>query len=40
MIPFEESFFEIWNEILKGIDIAQKSNDNEKSIRQIFNAFY
>lgn len=31
MIPLEEPFLKIWNEIIKGLSLAQKSNVNEKS---------
>ena len=35
MIPMEESFLKIWNEILLGLNLAQKSDENEKSIRLV-----
>ena len=35
MIPMEESFLKIWNEILMGLNLAQKCDENEKSIRLV-----
>jgi len=35
MIPMEESFLKIWNEILMGLSLAQKCDENEKSIRLV-----
>ena len=32
--PFEESFLKIWNEILKGLHLAQQSNEKESNFNQ------
>ena len=32
--PFEESFLKIWNEILKGLHLAQHSNEKESNFNQ------
>lgn len=37
MIPMEDSFLKIWNEILMGLNFAQKSDENEQSLRLVLN---
>ena len=37
MIPMEESCLKIWNEILLGLNLAQKSDENEQSLRLVLN---